>query len=136
MTALPMINYRHNSPLDPADVIRVFDSSGIKRPTKDPARIARMFANSNLVLSAWSEDRLVGVCRALTDFSYCCYLSDLAVDRDYQNQGIGKELIRRLQEEIGEEVTLILLSAPGAMTYYPRLAFKKIENGFIVNRVR
>lgn len=95
-----------------------------------------MFANSNLVLSAWSDGKLVGVCRALTDFSYCCYLSDLAVDRDFQKQGIGIELLRRVQAEIGEEVTLILLSAPGAMTYYPKLAFSKIENGFIVNRVR
>lgn len=131
-----MIEYRQNFPLDPADVIRVFDSSGIKRPTADPARISRMFANSNLVLSAWSDGKLVGVCRALTDFSYCCYLSDLAVDRDFQKQGIGTELLRRVQAEIGEEVTLILLSAPGAMTYYPKLAFSKIENGFIVNRVR
>ncbi|MEQ1882231.1 MAG: GNAT family N-acetyltransferase [Burkholderiales bacterium] len=131
-----MIEYRQNFPLDPADVIRVFDSSGIKRPTADPARISRMFANSNLVLSAWSDGKLVGVCRALTDFSYCCYLSDLAVDRDFQKQGIGIELLRRVQAEIGEEVTLILLSAPGAMTYYPKLAFSKIENGFIVNRVR
>ena len=131
-----MIEYRHNFPLDPNDVVRVFDSSGLTRPTKDLPRIARMFAASSLVLSAWSEGKLVGVCRALTDYAYCCYLSDLAVDREFQRQGIGKQLLQRLQAVIGEEVSLILLSAPGAMTYYPALGFAKIENGFIIKRTR
>jgi ribosomal protein S18 acetylase RimI-like enzyme len=131
-----MIEYRHNFPLDPDDVVRVFDSSGLTRPTKDLARIARMFATSNLILSAWSEGKLVGVCRALTDYSYCCYLSDLAVDREFQKRGIGKQLIQRVQAVIGEEVSLILLSAPGAMAYYPRIGFVKIENGFMVKRAR
>ena len=131
-----MIEYRHNFPLDPTDVVRVFDSSGITRPTKDVARIARMFAASNLVVSAWSTGSLVGVCRALTDYSYCCYLSDLAVDRDFQRHGIGKQLIQRVQAAIGEEVSLILLSAPAAMSYYPKVGFAKVENGFIVKRAR
>ena len=131
-----MIDYRKNVSLDTAEVIRVFDSSGIRRPTQDPARIARMFETSNLIFSAWDAGKLVGLARALTDFSYCCYLSDLAVDRDFQRRGIGRELIRRIQDEIGGEVSLILLSAPGAMSYYPTLAFSRIENGFIVNRVR
>ena len=131
-----MIEYRHNFPLDPSDVIRVFDSSGITRPTKDVARIARMFATSNLVVSAWSEGALVAVCRALTDYSYCCYLSDLAVDREFQKHGIGRQLIQRVQAAIGEEVSLILLSGPGAMSYYPKVGFAKVENGFIVKRTR
>jgi predicted N-acetyltransferase YhbS len=131
-----MIEYQHNLPLDPADVIRVFESSGITRPTKDVARIARMFASSNLVISAWSDGILVGVCRALTDYSYCCYLSDLAVDCNFQKNGIGKELIQRVRTVIGEEVALILLSSPGAMSFYPTAGFAKVENGFIVKRIR
>jgi predicted N-acetyltransferase YhbS len=98
------------------------------------ARIARMFANANLIFSAWTDGRLVGVCRALTDFSYCCYLSDLAVDRNFQNQGIGKELIRRVQAAIGTEVALILIAAPEAASYYPKLGFDNIESGFIIKR--
>ena len=109
------IEYRHNFPLNPTDVARVFDSSGIKRPTENIPRIARMFAASNLVISAWANGVLVGVCRALTDYSYCCYLSDLAVDQAFQKHGIGKELIRRVQNTVGDEVSLILLSAPDAM---------------------
>lgn len=133
---MTQIEYRHNISLAAADVAAVFDASGIRRPTKDLARIERMFANANLVISAWDQNKLVGVCRALTDFSYCCYLSDLAVDKAYQKHGIGSELITRLQEAIGDEVALILLSSPEAMGYYPKLGFEKVENGFIVKRIR
>lgn len=131
-----VIEYRHNSPLEPVEVAAVFDASGIRRPTKDLARIERMFANADLILSAWHEGKLIGVCRALTDFSYCCYLSDLAVANTYQKLGIGRELIARVQASIGDEVALILLSAPEAMEYYPKVGFEKIENGFIVKRVK
>ncbi|NOU20363.1 MAG: GNAT family N-acetyltransferase [Methyloglobulus sp.] len=131
-----MIEYRLNFPLEPVDVAAVLNDSGIRRPTKDLARIERMFANADLIVSAWHEGKLIGVCRALTDFSYCCYLSDLAVANAYQNQGIGRELIARVQAAIGDEVALILLSAPEAMEYYPKVGFEKIENGFIVKRVK
>ncbi|HET7680409.1 MAG TPA: GNAT family N-acetyltransferase [Xanthobacteraceae bacterium] len=130
------IEYRHNFPLAAADVAAVFDASGICRPTNDLERIERMFANANLIFSAWHEGKLVGVCRALTDFSYCCYLSDLAVDKAFQNHGIGRELIDRVRSAIGEEVVLVLLSAPEAMAYYPKVGFEKIENGFIIKRLR
>lgn len=130
------IEYRHNFPLTATDVAAVFDASGIRRPTNDLARIERMFANASLIFSAWHEGKLVGVCRALTDFSYCCYLSDLAVDKAFQKHGIGRELIDRVRSAIGEEVALILLSAPGAMAYYPKVGFDKIENGFIIKRTR
>jgi GNAT superfamily N-acetyltransferase len=131
-----MIEYRHNLPLDPADVARLFEASGITRPTQDLPRIARMFANANLIISAWSGDTLVGVARALTDHAYCCYLSDLAVDKAFQAHGIGKELIRRTRAVIGDEVSLILMSAPGAMQYYPKVGFMAAENAFVVRRKR
>ena len=134
--SMSTIEYRHNFPLEAAAVAAVFDASGIRRPTRDLARIKRMLANANLILSAWHEGKLVGVCRALTDFSYCCYLSDLAVDRAFQNHGIGLELIARARAAIGEEVALVLLSAPEAMQYYPKVGFEKIENGFIIKRAR
>lgn len=131
-----MIDYRRDVPLRTEDILRVFQASGIRRPIDDAARIGRMFAQSNLVLSAWEGERLVGVCRALTDFSYCCYLSDLAVDRTCQHQGIGRELVERARTLLGEEVSIILLSAPEAMDFYPRLGFEPVTNGFIVRRAR
>lgn len=131
-----MIEYKKNVELKIEDVIRVFNASTIVRPTNNHLRIQKMFDNADLVISAWCEEKLIGVCRALTDFSYCCYLSDLAVDIEYQKKGIGKTLIEKVKEVIGEEVSLILLSAPKAMEYYPKVGFEKIENGFIINRKR
>ncbi len=131
-----MIEYRDNQPLEPAEVARLFEVSGINRPTKDIPRIAHMFENANVVISAWDGVRLVGVSRALTDYSYCCYLSDLAVDVAYQKHGIGRELIRRTQSIIGDEVSLILMSAPSAMAYYPKVGFALADNAYIIRRKR
>jgi len=129
-----MIAYRENFPLNPADVARVFKASGINRPVDDLTRIAAMFTHANLVFSAWDGDTLVGVSRALTDFSYFCYLSDLAVDAAYQRQGIGEELVRLTREKTGDQVSLILLSAPDAMDYYPRLGFTLADNAYVIRR--
>jgi ribosomal protein S18 acetylase RimI-like enzyme len=129
-----LIEYRHNFPLETQDIVRVFESSGIIRPTCDPDRIARIFSASSSVISAWSNQELVGVCRALSDHGYCCYLSDLAVSKPFQRQGIGSRLLAELRKEQGDEVSIILLSAPSAMSYYPALGFSSIENGFILRR--
>ncbi len=132
------ITYKKNYIPEVEQIITLYESSGIKRPTSDKERIARMFANSNVVITAWEGEKLVGVARALTDFSLCCYLSDLAVCREYQSKGIGKQLIEEVKKEIGviEEISLLLLSAPSAMEYYPKVGFEKIEHGFIIKRKR
>jgi len=128
------ITYRNNKDVKLEDVIRVFRNSGITRPTDQPKRIQDMIRYSDILLTAWLGDRMIGVARALTDWSFCCYLSDLAVDKDVQKSGIGRELIARVREEIGEGVSLILLAAPSAMEYYPKVGFEKIENGFVIKR--
>jgi ribosomal protein S18 acetylase RimI-like enzyme len=132
--AKQQINYKVNEHISPEELSTVFQKSGIRRPIDDLPRLKRMIGNSDLLITAWDSDKLVGVARAITDFSYCCYLSDLAVDQQYQKQGIGKELIRLVQEQITEEVTLLLLSSPIAMDYYPRVGFDKVENGYRILR--
>ncbi len=117
-------------------IIDLYNSSGINRPTSDKVRISKMYANSNLIATAWDKDKLVGIARSLTDFSYCCYLSDLAVRKEYQKDGIGKKLIALTKEKIGNQVMLLLLSAPAAMDYYPKVGFQKVGNGFIINRTK
>ncbi|RKD92837.1 GNAT family N-acetyltransferase [Mangrovibacterium diazotrophicum] len=130
------IKFEIGSVPDTAQIIEVYNGSGINRPTADFNRIEKMYSNSNLVVSAWKGDELVGIARSLTDFCYACYLSDLAVKREYQKEGIGKRLIELTQQEIGEETALILLSAPAAMGYYPKVGFDKVENGFIIRRTK
>ena|SRR5882672_2936225 len=117
-------------------IVDLYNSSGLNRPTVDNERIAKMYANSNLIASAWHEDKLAGIARSLTDFCYCCYLSDLAVRQEYKCAGIGKKLIELTKETVGESSNLVLLAAPEAIEYYPKVGFEKIENGFIVKRVK
>lgn len=95
-----------------------------------------MIEFANLTFTAWDGEKLVGIARALTDYGFCCYLSDLAVDGAYQRQGIGKELIRLMREHLGEEVMLLLLSAPKAMSYYPHVGFENINNAWLIRRRR
>jgi len=130
------IDYRTDMMPKIGQIIELYTSSGIKRPVNDPDRIGRMYANSNLIVSAWEGEVLVGIARSLTDFSFCCYLSDLAVRKSHQHSGIGKKLVALTKEKIGEEAMLLLLSAPEAMDYYPKLNFAQVENGYILHRAR
>lgn len=130
------LTYKINTPLSPQEASEIFDSSGIKRPTQDVDRIARMLEHADVLITAWDEDRPVGIARAITDYAYCAYLSDLAVRKEYQQQGIGKRLVTELQAHLGEEVSLLLLSAPGAMEYYPQIGFQNAENAFLIRRTK
>lgn len=130
------IIYRTDITPDNGQIIEVYNSSGINRPTADSERIAKMYDNSNLIVTAWDKDKLVGISRSLTDFCYCCYLSDLAVSKDYQRSGIGKKLIELTKNEIGEQTALLLLSAPTAMDYYPKIGFQRIDNAFLIKRTK
>jgi predicted N-acetyltransferase YhbS len=101
----------------------------------DGDRIALMLKHANLIVTARDESGLlVGVSRALTDFSFCCYLSDLAVDVAFQKQGIGKELIRRTQLAAGAGAKLILLAAPAARGYYPHIGMTHHDSCWTLDR--
>jgi GNAT superfamily N-acetyltransferase len=128
------ITYARDRQIDRAQFIDLLSRStlGERRPIDDPACIDAMLANANLLITAWDGDRLVGVARSVTDFAYCCYLSDLAVDADIQRAGIGRELIRLTQAALGPKAKLILLSAPKAVDYYPRVGFTRHENAYII----
>ena len=122
--------------IKPEQLAQVFRDSGIVRPVNDLPRLTAMLEHANLLVTAWDGESLVGVARALTDFSFCCYLSDLAVHRAYQKRGIGRQLIERVRERVpvGAQSMLLLLSAPDAMAYYPKVGFDKVENGWIMKR--
>src|SRR5690554_2339083 len=128
------IVYRDDKMQNASDVAEVFKESGIRRPFEDVERIQRLIDNSDIVISAWLDGKMIGVARALTDFSYCCYLSDLAVVKYYQKHGVGRKLVEMVQARIGDECSLVLLSAPDALDYYPRLGFDKADNAFVIKR--
>lgn len=100
-----------------------------RRPVDDFDRVAKMVENADLIVTARNaEGTLVGVSRAITDYSYCTYLSDLAVDQAYQKQGIGRRLIHETHEHAGLATSLILLSAPQAASYYPHIGMEKHDS--------
>jgi ribosomal protein S18 acetylase RimI-like enzyme len=90
-----------------------------------------MLEHANLICTAWDGDLLVGVARSVTDFTFCCYLSDLAVDAAYQRQGIGLELIRLTQSRIHPDAKLVLLAAPKAVHYYPKIGMTQHHSAWI-----
>jgi len=121
-----MIEYRHGNAPDTDAFIELLRAStlGQRRPIDDRARMEAMLANANLIVTAWDGEQLVGVARSLSDFSYATYLSDLAVRFSHQKQGIGRELIRRTQQA-GGQAKVILLAAPAAQEYYPRIGMER-----------
>jgi ribosomal protein S18 acetylase RimI-like enzyme len=105
-----------------------------RRPVDEPETIQGMLEHASLIITVRDGGRLVGVSRAITDFSFCTYLSDLAVDRAYQRRGIGKELIRQTHEAAGLHTMLILLAAPLARSYYPHIGMAPHDSCWIIPR--
>ena len=130
------VTYQQESDLTSKDFIDVLVRSTLaeRRPVHDTETIKAMLKNADLILTARIDGLLVGVSRAITDFAFCTYLSDLAVDEKYQRQGIGVELVRRTHVAAGLNTTLILLAAPKAQSYYPHIGMTKHESCWIIPR--
>lgn len=128
------ISYLINPNLKPKEVVTLFVDSGIKRPVNNIGRIKRMIENANLIICARDDKKLVGILRAVTDYSYCCYVSDLAVDKKYQRLGIGKKLLKLAQKTLGNQVMILLLSAPEADAFYSHIGMENIQNAWKIAR--
>ncbi|WP_146526248.1 GNAT family N-acetyltransferase [Novipirellula artificiosorum] len=129
------MNYVIEPELPPTEFIDVLRRSTLaeRRPVDDSARIAKMLAGADLVVTARDADgTLVGVSRAITDFAYCTYLSDLAVDVAHQGHGIGRKLIHVTHEHAGLETRLILLAAPAAASYYPHIEMEQHDSCWMI----
>jgi ribosomal protein S18 acetylase RimI-like enzyme len=127
------IEYSHERGITMEQFIGVLERSTLaeRRPVEDHDRISKMLLHANLICTAWHGGLLVGVSRSLTDFSYCCYLSDLAVDLEFQRRGIGKKLIRITQSRLHPQCKIILLAAPKAEGYYPKIGFSLHPSAWI-----
>jgi len=133
--SLPVaIRYEHARPVSSAEFVDLLKRSTLaeRRPVDDLKCIEAMLAHGNLLCTAWDGERLIGLARSITDFEYCCYLSDLAVDECYQRRGIGRELIRLTKSRLGRNAKIILLAAPKAQTYYPKIGFDAHQSAWIL----
>lgn len=131
------IYYETSRSISADDFIDVLKRSTLaeRRPVESREQIEKMLHHGNILVTAWDGELLIGVSRALSDFSFCCYLSDLAVDEAYQHQGIGKELIQLTHEVAGEnDTTLLLLAAPKAAGYYPKIGMEQFPDCFLIRR--
>jgi ribosomal protein S18 acetylase RimI-like enzyme len=130
------IQYRLEPDLAAHEFIDVLIRSTLaeRRPVEDRERIEGMLRHADIIATARDGGLLVGISRAITDFTYCAYLSDLAVDRAYQRQGIGRELIRQTHQAAGPQTQLILLAAPAAREYYPHIGMNHHDSCWIIPR--
>lgn len=130
------ITYHFDRKPTAGQVIELYNAAGLPRPTDDPERIAIMYEHSNLVITAWDGDKLVGACRCITDWVWSCYLADLAVDPEYQQEGIGRKLNELTREKLGDQCMILLLSVPTAFEYYPKIGYIKEDRAFTILRKR
>ena len=130
------IIYSVEKSLDVSEFIEVLRNStlGERRPISDEQRISSMCNNANLIVTARLDGKLIGVARSITDFVYCTYLSDLAVDIKHQKKGVGKKLIEETKK-ITPQAKLILLSAPAAVDYYPKIGMTKHNHCFYIDNI-
>jgi len=123
-----------NISADQAIDLYIRSTLGERRPIHDRKAFENMYKHANLIISAWDEDKLVGISRTLTDFSYVAYLSDLAVDVQYQKQGIGKRLIQETKDHLDHDCMLVLLAAPKAREYYGPLGFEQHPSAWTLKK--
>ncbi len=128
------IEYKLNQAINADEFAELLKRSSLseRRPADDRDCLKGMVENTNLLITAWHGDVLVGVSRSMTDFHFACYLSDLAIDETYQKRGIGKRLIELTQEQLGPKCSLILLSAPAVNEYYPRIGFSHYPRRWVL----
>ncbi|MBN1546658.1 MAG: GNAT family N-acetyltransferase [Syntrophaceae bacterium] len=126
------ISYKKDAKLNLDEVIELYDAStlGERRPLHNRDVMQGMIDNASLIITAWDEAKLVGIARTLTDFCNVAYLADLAVHSDYQRQGIGRELIKQTRDALNPTCSIVLLSAPKANDYYPKVGFKSNPRGW------
>ena len=130
------IEHKINEPITSEQFAELLVKSSLaeRRPIHNSECMEGVVKNSNLVVSAWHGDELIGIARSVTDFHYACYLSDLAVDQKYQNSGVGKRLLVLTQEQLNEECKLILVAAPDASSYYEHLGFENNPRCWVLGR--
>lgn len=129
------LEYKTDDYCNVEEVEKVFINSGIRRPVGDHNRIQKMIENADEIITVRDGQKLIGFLRALTDYSYSCYISDIAVDIAYQGQGIGKKLIKILRDKLGyEEIQYILTSAPKAEGFYEKIGFERADKAFVIKR--
>ena len=101
-------------------------------------RIAKLVTTVSLSLVARNrEGIIVAVLFGLTDYAYWLYVTDLGVDRDYEGQGIGRQLMKMAHERAGGEkdIAVYLIANENAIPFYEKLGMKKADDVMQYNKI-
>ncbi|MGD9725762.1 MAG: GNAT family N-acetyltransferase [Nitrospiraceae bacterium] len=125
------ISFSDRKDIDLSQLLRLYHQAPwTKGRTAEQAQ--RMLGHTDLVVSAWDGDRLVGFGRVLTDYVFRASIWDIIVDKGYQGRGIGTHLVRHiLDHPTLQHVELFWLCTrmPG---FYERLGFSAKEQAGMV----
>lgn len=117
------IRYSHSNEIDKNELRELFLSVDWESG-KHPDELHRAILNSHSVVSAWDGEKLVGQVNALSDGVMTVYFHYMLVRPDYQNRGIGKELMTAILGKYKEYKTKVLISYKGSEAFYRSLGFR------------
>lgn len=103
-----------------------------------PERIEKLVRNVSISLVARNDDNMVvGVLFGLTDYAYWLYVTDLGVDRAYERQGIGKQLMKTALDLAGGEkdIAVYLIANGNAVPFYENLGMKRADDVMKYNHI-
>lgn len=117
---------------------KLYDNNGWILYTNDMKKLVRAIENSQRVLSAWKEDELIGLIRTVGDGETIVYILDILILKEYQNQGIGTELMNQILKEsegIRQKVLLTGIDSP-AENLYKKTGFKPASDFNCISYMR
>lgn len=122
-----MITFSERKDVDPAQLLRLY-AQAPWAGGRSHEGIREMLAQTDLALSAWDGERLVGFGRVLTDYVYRASIWDVIVDEAYQGQDIGTEIMQRILHHPSlKRVELFWLCTRDKQAFYEKLGFSANE---------
>ena len=120
------LTFRSAGSGDYDQIRRLVIDTGWGTRVQDPDRFRRMMDGADRTVVALDADRVVGFARALFDDASNGYISMVAVARDRQGQGIGRELVKRLMDvKAPKQITWVLRSARDSTGFWEKMGFRK-----------
>jgi ribosomal protein S18 acetylase RimI-like enzyme len=118
-----MIMYNTDKKVDYDRLKTLFNEVGWNDKTDDINRLKTMVENSQIVVTAWDEDTMVGFARCTTDYVFNGQINNVVVDSKYRKKGIGKVLIDTILDS-SKQVTYMLRGSIRNENFYRSLGFE------------